>query len=163
MSVSRRLVFGCFWIVSSWASNAFRYWICWGDGTGIRFGSFCCCLLPCWLPCCFCWANDCSWRPIRTTAKLCRGTRSRNGGRRHVVDDLLVTHFVDGRVCQIVDRHIEPDNLGAATEIDDRIDRSDSNRIDTGLRGHPFRDRLWSGCRRTFSVSTASMVPGRSR
>ena len=57
--VSFRLVFGCFWIVSSWPSNVFRYWICCGDGTGIKFGSlfawFGCC-------CCFCCAIDCSVR-----------------------------------------------------------------------------------------------------
>lgn len=28
MSGSRRLVFGCFWMVSSWPSRGFRYWIC---------------------------------------------------------------------------------------------------------------------------------------
>ena len=55
MSVSRKLVLGCFCMVSSWASKAFRYWICCGDGTGIRLGSL--------LFCCFCWANDCSCRP----------------------------------------------------------------------------------------------------
>ena len=57
--VSFRLVLGCFWIVSSWPSNVFRYWICCGEGTGIKFGSlfawFGCC-------CCFCCAIDCSVR-----------------------------------------------------------------------------------------------------
>ena len=57
--VSFRLVFGCFWMVSSWPSNVFRYWICCGEGTGIKFGSlfawFGCC-------CCFCCAIDCSVR-----------------------------------------------------------------------------------------------------
>lgn len=37
--LSLTLVFGCFCIVSSWPSKAFKYWICCGDGTGIRFGS----------------------------------------------------------------------------------------------------------------------------
>lgn len=32
-------VFGCFCIVSSCPSNVFKYCICCGDGTGIRFGS----------------------------------------------------------------------------------------------------------------------------
>lgn len=30
---------GCFWMVSSWPSNWFKYWICCGDGTGIKLGS----------------------------------------------------------------------------------------------------------------------------
>lgn len=39
-SESLRLVFGCFCIVNSCPSNAFRlYWICCGDGTGISWGS----------------------------------------------------------------------------------------------------------------------------
>ena len=39
-SWSLRLVFGCFWMVSSCPSKGFKYWICWGDGTGIRLASF---------------------------------------------------------------------------------------------------------------------------
>ena len=38
-SESHKLVFGCFWIVSSWPSRSGN-WICCGDGTGIRFASF---------------------------------------------------------------------------------------------------------------------------
>lgn len=30
---------GCFWMVNSWPSNWFKYWICCGDGTGIKLGS----------------------------------------------------------------------------------------------------------------------------
>uniref|UniRef100_A0A224Y4G6 Putative secreted protein n=1 Tax=Panstrongylus lignarius TaxID=156445 RepID=A0A224Y4G6_9HEMI len=37
--VSFKLVLGCFCIVNSWPSNVFKYWICCGDGTGIKFGS----------------------------------------------------------------------------------------------------------------------------
>jgi len=32
-------VLGCFWMVSSWPSNVLRYWMCWGEGTGIKLGS----------------------------------------------------------------------------------------------------------------------------
>lgn len=38
-SDSRRLVLGCFWMVSSWPSRGFKYCICCGDGTGIRLTS----------------------------------------------------------------------------------------------------------------------------
>lgn len=39
MLPSLRLVLGCFCIVSSCPSNVFKYCICCGDGTGIKFGS----------------------------------------------------------------------------------------------------------------------------
>jgi len=38
-SDSRRLVLGCLWMVSSCPSRGFKYWICWGDGTGIKLAS----------------------------------------------------------------------------------------------------------------------------
>lgn len=37
---SFKLVLGCFCMVNSWPSNALRYCICWGEGTGIKLGSF---------------------------------------------------------------------------------------------------------------------------
>ena len=39
ISVSRRLVLGCFWMVSSWPSRGLRYCICCGEGTGMRLAS----------------------------------------------------------------------------------------------------------------------------
>ena len=38
-SDSLRLVFGCFWMVSSCPSRGFKYCICCGEGTGIRLTS----------------------------------------------------------------------------------------------------------------------------
>lgn len=66
---SLRLVFGCFCMVSSWPSNVFKYWICCGDGTGIKLGSLFVNVelvlaedtdvdMPC-----FCCAKDCKVRP----------------------------------------------------------------------------------------------------
>lgn len=61
---SLRLVLGCFWMISSCPSKVFRYCICCGEGTGMRFGS----LTPAVavvvahelavLNCCFCCAID---------------------------------------------------------------------------------------------------------
>lgn len=76
MFPSLRLVFGCFCMMSSCPSKVFRYWICWGEGTGMRFGS----LTPAVgtvvvqeladvLNCCFCCAIDCKVRPNRPSKK----------------------------------------------------------------------------------------------
>lgn len=70
MFPSFRLVLGCFCIISSCPSNVLRYWICCGEGTGIRLGSLTTPLVGVVeqdvvdvLMFCFCCAMDWSVRP----------------------------------------------------------------------------------------------------